>query len=220
MVDDEEQKQARLKAFEDLRAVSEALEPYFKERIAQRAAAAASLEARFAERGLRFTRPFGGDYPVQAFGHIDGMRFYFRYRWGWASLKVGPYDREIEELHALRAHESLLEHLAEDRSRFEAGKIDEQTLLFSEIMAEKRESIAEEDDLQFFPHRTAKHASLQDPALDGLKGDLTAEEAEDFFSQLVENLTELPEDQQLSEYDRILYYEGWPAAKAWYAQRE
>jgi hypothetical protein len=220
MTNEDEQAQQRAEAFEALREFDQKLEPYFKQQIADRRAVVERLEARFADRGLSFTLPFGGDYPVQAFGHLDGMRFYFRYRWGGASIKMGPYDREIEELHSLRGHEGRLEHLAKDRARFEAGEISEQDYRFSQIMAEKADPVAKESDPDYYPHRTAAHASLRDPADNSLKGDLTSEECEQFFAQLIENLIPVPEDQQLSDYDRILYYEGWEAARAWYDKRQ
>lgn len=57
-----------------------------------------TLEAKYADRGLSFTSPFEGLAPIQAYGHIDGKRFYFRLRGGYASLQVGVYDlaKEIE----------------------------------------------------------------------------------------------------------------------------
>jgi hypothetical protein len=54
------------------------------------------LEEKYADRGLVFTSPFEGLAPIQAFGHLDGMRFYFRLRGGEASLRVGEYDLAIE----------------------------------------------------------------------------------------------------------------------------
>lgn len=57
------------------------------------------LEEKYADRGLVFTSPFEGLAPIQAYGHLDGKRFYFRLRGGEASLKVGVYDlaKEVEE---------------------------------------------------------------------------------------------------------------------------
>jgi hypothetical protein len=57
------------------------------------------LEEKYADRGLKFTSAFEGFAPVQAYGHLDGKRFYFRLRGGVASLKVGMYDlaKEVEE---------------------------------------------------------------------------------------------------------------------------
>lgn len=59
----------------------------------------AALEEKYADRGLVFTSPFEGFAPIQAYGHLDGKRFYFRLRGGEASLKVGVYDlaKEVEQ---------------------------------------------------------------------------------------------------------------------------
>lgn len=54
------------------------------------------LEGKYADRGLKFTSPFEGLAPIQAYGHLDGKRFYFRLRGGSASLRVGVYDKAIE----------------------------------------------------------------------------------------------------------------------------
>lgn len=56
----------------------------------------ALLEEKYADRGLKFTSPFEGLAPIQAYGHLDGNRFYFRLRGGDASLKVGVYDLTLE----------------------------------------------------------------------------------------------------------------------------
>lgn len=54
------------------------------------------LEEKYADRGLKFTSPFEGLAPIQAYGHLDGKRFYFRLRGGEASLRVGVYDKALE----------------------------------------------------------------------------------------------------------------------------
>lgn len=54
------------------------------------------LEEKYAERGLIFTSSFEGLAPIQAYGYLDGMRFYFRLRGGEASLRVGEYDLAVE----------------------------------------------------------------------------------------------------------------------------
>lgn len=56
----------------------------------------ALLEEKYADRGLKFTSPFEGLAPIQAHGHLDGKRFYFRLRGGYASLQVGVYDLAVE----------------------------------------------------------------------------------------------------------------------------
>lgn len=65
------------------------------------------LEDKYADRGLVFTSPFEGANLVQAFGHLDGYRFYFRLRNGEASLRVGAFDRSTEASKVQRRRESL-----------------------------------------------------------------------------------------------------------------
>jgi hypothetical protein len=65
------------------------------------------LEKLYSHRGLKFTTVFEGLEPVQAYGDIDGMRFYFRERGGISSLKVGKYDVELERKYAQRQNDSL-----------------------------------------------------------------------------------------------------------------
>lgn len=65
------------------------------------------LEEKYADRGLKFTSPFEGLAPIQAHGHLDGKRFYFRLRGGEASLRVGVYDLAIEIANKKRRNTSL-----------------------------------------------------------------------------------------------------------------
>jgi len=60
-------------------------------------AVAEELEAEFKDRELKFTVVFEGMVPVQAFGWLDGSRFYFRFRSDYASLIVGKYDKDWEQ---------------------------------------------------------------------------------------------------------------------------
>lgn len=65
------------------------------------------LEEKYSDRGLKFTSPFEGLAPIQAYGHLDGKRFYFRLRGGDASLRVGVYDKAIEVEQKKQRIESL-----------------------------------------------------------------------------------------------------------------
>lgn len=67
----------------------------------------ASLEEKYSDRGLKFTSPFEGFAPIQAYGHLDGKRFYFRLRGGEASLRVGVYDKDIEVAQKKHRNESF-----------------------------------------------------------------------------------------------------------------
>lgn len=67
------------------------------------------LEKLYTHRGLKFTAVFEGLEPVQAYGDIDGMRFYFRERGGISSLKVGKYNVELERKYMQKQNDSLRE---------------------------------------------------------------------------------------------------------------
>lgn len=60
-------------------------------------AATDRLESVFAERGLTFTIPFTGSIPNVAYGKLDGLRFYFKFRGDGGSLRVGSYDETLAE---------------------------------------------------------------------------------------------------------------------------
>lgn len=53
---------------------------------------ARSLEQLHKDRNLKFSSVFDGYVPVQAFGFVDNVRFYFREREGNVSLTVGRYN--------------------------------------------------------------------------------------------------------------------------------
>jgi hypothetical protein len=64
------------------------------------------LEEQFYSRGLQFTAPFEGLSLMQAYGYLDGQRFYFHLHKGNASLCVGVYDYATEQ--------RKIQHLLED----------------------------------------------------------------------------------------------------------
>lgn len=66
------------------------------------------LEEQFNKRGLQFTSPFEGLSLIQAYGYLDGQRFYFHLRNGNASLCVGVYD-QAAEMKRIRRHNTKLE---------------------------------------------------------------------------------------------------------------
>ena len=169
----------------------------------------AALEEKYADRGLKFTTPFVGGVPVQAFGHIDGMRFYFRFRGNWANLRVGPYDREIEELRTMRINEDIA---ARRKEREAAGeKEDIVSMIF-----DRDETVPEESDPAFMPHITAAAAGCEGPIPgDDYNGDLTPEEDFEIFSKLADNLIPIPKEEQLDEFSRIWLYQGRAAVTEW-----
>lgn len=58
---------------------------------------AEDLEVLFSQRGLKFTVPFSGSYPVVAYGWLDGMRFVFKFKSLQAVLNLGVFNAEVEE---------------------------------------------------------------------------------------------------------------------------
>lgn len=156
------------------------------------------LEEKFADRNLRFTTEFLGCVPVQAYGHIDGMRFYFRFRSNWGQLRVGPYDRELEELHALRVNEDKRARFVKSQAQYESGEISEGSYLFNQVLDGTDDPVVEETDDDFYPTRVVKNAACEglNPE-DIYNGYLTDEEAYNMFSQLVQNLVDVPEEQQV-----------------------
>ena len=173
------------------------------------------LEAKYASRGLKFTQPFAGMVPVQAYGHLDGLRFYFRFRSNWGTLRLGSYDKEFEELYALRLNEDRLARIEKDRVRsIAAGEEDFQVDWF-----DQNEILAETDGPFYYPHNTIKSSSLQgaDPE-DHYNGCLTNDEAYNMFSVLVDTLTDVSEEKQIDPFTKIWVYEGRAAAEAYQEQ--
>jgi hypothetical protein len=175
---------------------------------------AAALETKYAHRGLRFTVPPSGGAPMVAFGHMDGLRFYFRFRYNWASLQVGPFDPEIERLDFERRVEQAQRKNIEAQTKILAGELKPDPFTFWDVPREA----TSEDDPQFLPTRIVKAYGREGIAGESeYLGDLSPEEAFEIFSDLVEHLEDVPEDQQLRELDRIWLYEGLDAVDAYWA---
>jgi hypothetical protein len=175
------------------------------------------LEAKYSSRGLKFTQPFHGACPVQAYGHIDGIRFYFRFRGNWGSLKVGPYNREIEELYAMRLQEDSNMRKLRAQKRFASGEINQRQFEFSTEFEDIRDlAIVEESASNFYPHIISKVSSCEGHTPgDDYNGYLDNKEAYDMFSQLVDSLEDIPENLQLDEGFRVWMYEGRAAMEKW-----
>lgn len=82
---------------------------------------AENLEVLFNRRGLKFTVPFSGPYPVVAYGWIDGMRFVFKFKSLQAVLNLGVFNAEVEErdqqLHSEAVQNALAELPPDSRKR-------------------------------------------------------------------------------------------------------
>jgi hypothetical protein len=175
------------------------------------------LEAKYATRGLKFTVPPSGGMPMQAFGHLDGMRFYFRFRHNWASLKVGPFDAEIERLDFERKVEQAQRKNAEVDAKILAGELKDDDV-FARWNVPTRPT--QEDEPDFLPTRIVKAYGREGIAGESeYLGDLDPEQAFEIFGDLVENLEDVPEEQQLREIDRIWLYEGLDAMNAYWDEK-
>lgn len=120
--------------------------------------AVAELEAKFADRGLRFTEGFRGACPMQAYGWIDGERFYFRYRSDIATLRVGLIDpvqaqKNYEYERTVKA-QSMVDFVAGHREMDEAERKE----LLEKYAA--KAVLATNDDVQVFPTAVSAVAHL------------------------------------------------------------
>lgn len=199
------------------------LDPETKARFAEERKATLAmiteLEAKYVDRGLKFTIPFHGACPVQAYGHLDGVRFYFRFRSNTGSLKLGPFDQEIEDLTYERNLEQAQIHRNRDDARLAAGEITETDYKFFTALRSP-EVKAEESDKDFYPTRITKSSWTEGPIPDDdYNGYLNNEEARVMFSTLIDTLEDIPEEEQLDTFTRIYLYEGIAASQAYWEER-
>lgn len=153
--------------------------------------AAANLEKRYADRGLKFNVNFRGFIPVQAFGTIDGMMFYFRYRGDYGSLQVGFVEEgryELEYKRDLLFHNERLERRAEEKAH--AGDSwDSENEFFDDLLF--REPKLQKLTETSLPTTLRKVASVPNYLDDPYNGTLTGEQCEDLFIRLMEGLEEV-----------------------------
>lgn len=150
----------------DIFELGELLDSYDNDQEDQKHLAAVSvvvaeLEERFADRGLKFSHEFYGAMPVQAFGWVDGERFYFRFRRNTALLVRGMVDEET----AQRIHD---QHI----SRFPNSP--------HEIMTN--------DSVQALPHRVSAEAEINKVTDEPLLGFLQPQEMSVLFVKLMDIL--------------------------------
>lgn len=177
------------------------------------------LEKKYAHRGLLFTTPIMGSVPVQGYGHVDGQRFYFRFRGNWGNLRVGPYDRELEELHALRVNE---DKATRKKARMEKALAEGNPIENAfDWLDEREEKVVEEDCPDFMPTIITAAAFQEgaDPE-DIYNGFLDDIEAFTMFSYLLDNLEPVPVENQIPESTRVWLYEGRAAANAYWSKLE
>lgn len=153
------------------------------------------LENKYAARQLKFAVPFGGSIPVQAFGYMDGYRFYFRFRRDVASLRLGIANPEhYVRINALRKNRQS-EQLAKYEDDLATGKLtkaeyDEELEFFHTFSKTEDEKAPEFDDPQFYPTHIKKESVVLDYTGEPLEGSLSPSQMVDVFTKLVENLEE------------------------------
>ena len=120
--------------------------------------ASRELEARMSGWNLSFTQDFRGACPMQAFGWINGERFYFRYRNDVATLLVGTVDPEIarknyEHDRTVKA-QSMVDFVAGNR---ELGE-EERKEMFERFA--NKAVMASNNDADAYPTKVTARASL------------------------------------------------------------
>jgi len=176
-----------------------------------------ALEAKYADRGLRFDRGHEGrvagmgSVPVQAFGRLDGQRFYFRFRGDCAQLRIGPFDQALEDAVWERGEQVRLVRLAkleESGDKFN----DDGSLSMSWLLNDRPERKPAADDHGFSPRRVTASSIAEKVFNDPYLGSLTDEQFQDLFTGLADNLTVRPAGEQVDTLTIRYLTEGglWP----------
>lgn len=161
----------------------------------------ANLEAKYRSRGLKFTLPFAGAVPVQAYGRIDGLRFYFRFRGNVARLNCGPVDPVFEKRYADRSRESYMDNYRKDQKK----PRDKDSFFPEDYWKKQADAVRPQTDADadFFPHKLTKASWCEGPIPgDKYNGSLSDGEAFTIFSKLVETLQDVPEQDQVDQWTR------------------
>lgn len=149
-----------------------------------RNSAVETLEQHYQDRGLKFTVPFTNNIPNQAFGQIDGMLFYFRYRGDSASLRVGT----IPMFRLEREHVQAVKRWKEDPTSPFGWKKERPT---------KRELNGVND----MPVAIKKESFLTDYTGEPLNSSLDREQMVDLFTKLVEALEDVDYEEPVIRLD-------------------
>ena len=205
------------KAFYDLGFMDNETTEKFTIQQLQTQAMVVLLETTYSDRDLKFTSNFSGAMPVQAHGHLDGLRFYFRFRHNWGSLEVGPYVKEFEQMYTLRLQEDKDIRKQKLEACYLSGEITEKDYQETTIWL----GYSDKGNLQpvlestptFNPHHITKRSNIEgkNPE-DKYNGFLTDDEAYNMFCQLVDTLEDIPENLWLDNFTRVWIEEGRTAA--------
>lgn len=149
-----------------------------------------SLEAKYAKENLKFTVPFSGGYPVQAYGELKGMRFYFRFRHDSASLHLGIYNQAVEDEDYEKQELFKKERQEKAEQEFAAGQISQQDYDFSLLLEGRETPRTSPNAKDYYPNPKLVSASVSGYTGEAYAGDLDSVQAEDVFSKLVEKILE------------------------------
>jgi hypothetical protein len=181
------------------------------------------LEEEFADRGLKFTVNFSSMFPLIAHGHLDGERFYFRFRSNHGVIRVGPYNQDVEVLRMERETERYEKNIAEAETQLKSGEltVDQYKNKTWNISYSHVAFQSAQKDLDFFIPTVVTHKSTTTgpDVEDKHKGNLDADEAYNMFKYLITHLETIPEENQIDPYNRIYLYEGLEAAQEFNRKR-
>lgn len=163
------------------------ISPELKAELEAKAQLVSKLEGKYASRGLKFTRGFAGSVPVQAYGIIDGFRFYFRYRGDHASIRIGFIKEDRMEREYARDMMFHQERLDKARAKAEETGVSYESVIKDMWLTfEPVKTVL--DGITDYPSSIRKQAYIQDFYNESFKGTLDAEECEEVFTRLIENL--------------------------------
>jgi hypothetical protein len=148
-----------------------------------------AIEERLSDRGLKFEDRGLGFVPVQAFGRIDGQRFYFRFRGDTASLTVGTFDKALELAEWLWRKENDVTYEAQLTAE------DANHLMFGMLIAQSNRPL--ETDLNLIPTRVTAWAGADDVTGEPHNGSLELDEFATLFERLMSELVPVPENDQI-----------------------
>lgn len=144
--------------------------------------AALMLEKKFEQEGLKFTTPFNGAVPVQAYGELWGLRFYFRYRYDVVSLILGPVDEEADKKDTKQQEENRARRISELNH-------PEDCDCFSCLMYSHPITPFNDDLDTYYPLNVHYRGAVENYSGERYGGSFsTAEEAVDAFTKVFENL--------------------------------
>lgn len=101
-----------------------------------------------------------GAAPYQAYGWLDGERFYFKYKYGTASLSVGTVDMEKERSNRAQHHERAKNEYYQIEEGVLNGTEDARNLILYQMLLEvaQKELTFTINDPEVIPHLISKES--------------------------------------------------------------